>query len=287
VFRQAAKLRPDAPMQTVLGHALFRQEKFEEAEAAYREAVRLRPQDATAFYWLGQTCYRQRKFAEAAAAFGEAARLQPGQWEYHAQLGGALFMLAKFAEAETAFRAALRLNSQNADAQYWLAQSLLKQEKLEAAAAAFKMAGKLTAAQKGERPGATQIVPGESPTATVNATVNSTVEPPPSIVPAPPPAPKPLLGAADLSNPATVARLAQRFNELGNVLFDQNKFTQCAQAFEMATRLVPDDARYWANWAGSLLRGGQRGKALEKAKKAQRLGLQDSHWALKALGLQK
>jgi Flp pilus assembly protein TadD len=59
-----------------------------EAEAAYREAVRLAPSNADYHNKLGLALRAQNKTAEARAAFAQAVRLDPKNAAYQANLRG-------------------------------------------------------------------------------------------------------------------------------------------------------------------------------------------------------
>jgi eukaryotic-like serine/threonine-protein kinase len=61
-----------------------------EAIAAYREAIRLQPENAGAHYNLGIALDSQGKVSEAIAAYRDAIRLQPDEAEAHCNLGMAL-----------------------------------------------------------------------------------------------------------------------------------------------------------------------------------------------------
>ena len=60
-----------------MAYALQIQERLDEAVAAYREAIRLKPDYAQAHYNLGTALFAQEKFDEADAEFAEAKRLKP------------------------------------------------------------------------------------------------------------------------------------------------------------------------------------------------------------------
>ena len=78
-FREAIRLKPDdVESRMSMAYALQIQEKLDEAVAAYREAIRLKPDYAEAHYNLGTVLYEQEKFDEAEAEFDEARRLKPG-----------------------------------------------------------------------------------------------------------------------------------------------------------------------------------------------------------------
>lgn len=65
-----------------LGYALFMQEKWAEAEAAYRETMRLWPNSAWLHLSLGAALENQKKLAEAEVQYREAVRLAPAETSY-------------------------------------------------------------------------------------------------------------------------------------------------------------------------------------------------------------
>src|SRR2546428_11017917 len=67
------------------------QGRYDDAEAAYREALRLAPDDVRARLSLGLCLRRQRRPADAEAVLREAVLLQPGSASIHAELGGGVF----------------------------------------------------------------------------------------------------------------------------------------------------------------------------------------------------
>ncbi|HEX5102301.1 MAG TPA: tetratricopeptide repeat protein, partial [Pirellulaceae bacterium] len=61
----------------LLGWALFHQQKYSEAEAFFRESIRLSPDKVLVHCGLGCSLVEQRKFAEAETTLREALRLDP------------------------------------------------------------------------------------------------------------------------------------------------------------------------------------------------------------------
>src|SRR2546428_8208976 len=78
------------------------QGRYDDAEAAYREALRLAPDDVRARLSLGLCLRRQRRPADAEAVLREAVLLQPGSASIHAELGGAPFEQRKYTDAAPA-----------------------------------------------------------------------------------------------------------------------------------------------------------------------------------------
>jgi Flp pilus assembly protein TadD len=71
----------------VLGNALRDQGQLKEAEVAYRDALRLKPDSAEAHFDLGNILCSQDRHKEAEAAFREVVRLDPDYPEAHCNLG--------------------------------------------------------------------------------------------------------------------------------------------------------------------------------------------------------
>ncbi len=67
-----------AYLLTTLGHARARQERYPEAEAAFRAAVRLRPRDADLWTNIATACAARGRTGEALALFAHVLRRHPG-----------------------------------------------------------------------------------------------------------------------------------------------------------------------------------------------------------------
>ena len=140
LFRQAIRLTPgDAGAHNGLGIALERQGKYREAEIPYLDAIRL---DSQSLYhgYLGRNFSRQGKYAEAEAAYREAARLDPRT--YGSGLAHALERQGKLTEAEAAYREAIRVGPRSMQpiASLNLGRMLMKQGRLEDALATLRRA---------------------------------------------------------------------------------------------------------------------------------------------------
>ncbi len=78
-----------------------------EAEALYKKAIELRPNDWDLRLALGNFYFRQSRYAEAEQAFAEVIRLVPDCYLGYRNLGGAYHMQARFAEASAEYQKAL------------------------------------------------------------------------------------------------------------------------------------------------------------------------------------
>lgn len=116
-LREAIRLDPlDPAPRSTLGVVLRREGRVGEALESYREALALGPNRADVRYNLGLLLAAARRLDEAIAALTEASRLQPGNAEFRNGLGTALAQAGRLDEAEAAFRDALRIDPGHAGA---------------------------------------------------------------------------------------------------------------------------------------------------------------------------
>ncbi|MCY2926912.1 MAG: tetratricopeptide repeat protein, partial [Planctomycetota bacterium] len=91
------------------GNALQELDRFEEAAAHYREAVRIDPAFAEAQSNWGTALARMGHIDEALTHWQEAVRINPDFAEVHSILGNALAQLGRLDDAAAHFRQALRI----------------------------------------------------------------------------------------------------------------------------------------------------------------------------------
>jgi serine/threonine-protein kinase len=140
-FRAALQLAPDDHGAHVnLGNALADQGKLDEAVGHYEQAIRLDPKGATAHYNLGTVLLRQGRPKEAEAAYREALRLKPDDPEARNNLGIALADQGRPKEAEAEFRRALQFEPGSVQAHNNLGTALLRQGRPKEAEAEFRHA---------------------------------------------------------------------------------------------------------------------------------------------------
>jgi molecular chaperone DnaK len=143
-FREAIRLDPGlAVAHSNLGSVLDATDRYGEAEAAYREAIRLYPGLAMAHHNLGFTLKRLKRYPEAEAAFREAIRHNPDLAMAYNKLGDVLEELKRYPEAETVLRKAIRLQPRDASAHNNLGVVLLRMGRSRKAVAAFREAIRL------------------------------------------------------------------------------------------------------------------------------------------------
>ena len=97
----------------MLGNSLKDRGKLDEAKAiaAYREAIRLKPELAKAYSALVLALKAQGKLDEAVAAYREAIRLEPDNAVAHLNLGGILRARGDFAGSLAMLRRGHELGS--------------------------------------------------------------------------------------------------------------------------------------------------------------------------------
>lgn len=109
------------------GNRLFREQKFEEAEATYRKAAAANPKNPEALYNLGCALMAQQKDSMAVQCFENGAKLQPDR-ERRAQafhnMGVICQQKKMFSEAVEAYKEALRNNPKDDETRYNLALCL-------------------------------------------------------------------------------------------------------------------------------------------------------------------
>ncbi len=143
-YREALRLDPRyVHAHGGLGSALHAQGRYSEAEAAYREALRLDPRYVHAHGGLGSLLHAQARYSEAEAAYREALRLDPRYVHAHGGLGSALHAQGRYSEAEAAYREALRLDPRYVRAHSGLGSALHAQGRYSEAEAAYREALRL------------------------------------------------------------------------------------------------------------------------------------------------
>jgi serine/threonine-protein kinase len=141
VYREAIRLRPEwGEAHSNLGAALNGQQKHDQAEAACRKALELKPDLAEAYCNLGNALVHQGKPSDAEAACRRALELKPDLAEAHVNLGNALDHQEKFGQAEAAYRKALELKPNLAEAHANLGNARARQQRYVEAEAAYRKA---------------------------------------------------------------------------------------------------------------------------------------------------
>jgi protein O-mannosyl-transferase len=140
-YREALRIKPRAAIAHFsLGALLLAEGRDEEALQHFAETIRLKPGYADAHYNSGVIHQRRGEFEQAIAAYGQALRGDPGHARAHINLGNLLDRQGRSTLAESHFREAVKADPNLAEGHFSLGRLFLTQSKPEAAAAAFQAA---------------------------------------------------------------------------------------------------------------------------------------------------
>lgn len=118
-YRQALKLKPDLLAAHVnLALAYVQLKRTDDAES-YKRAAALKPHHFI-YYSLSEVYTRLGRHEEAVAALKESVRLKPEFFEGHYELGTVYVKLGRHAEALEAFREAARVKPRDVDSNFRL-----------------------------------------------------------------------------------------------------------------------------------------------------------------------
>ena len=108
------------------------------AEKAYRDALVLQPERGPTYNSLGYALLRQQRLDDAIAAFRRYVELSPDDANSHDSLGEGLLAAGKVAEAEASYRNAIELNPAFASSVWGLAECLEKLGRADEARAQYR-----------------------------------------------------------------------------------------------------------------------------------------------------
>jgi len=97
------------------GNAYLQAERYEEALAAFEQAIHLDPNYARSYLGKGEALSNLRRFQEALEAFEQAIRLDPHYARSYHDRGNVLSQLNQYEEAAAAFEQALQLEQATGD----------------------------------------------------------------------------------------------------------------------------------------------------------------------------
>jgi len=136
-YRESLAIKRQPAIYNDLGFVLERQGIPEEAAEAYRKALELDPESASAHYNLGASLVRSGEFAEAESHLRAALEKNPNTQTYTG-LGIVLWQQGRVDEAIANLRAAIEADPNNAAAYDQLGTILIQQGKLEEAASTYR-----------------------------------------------------------------------------------------------------------------------------------------------------
>jgi protein O-GlcNAc transferase len=211
-YRDALRLKPDfANAQNNLGVALRAAGDLRESQAAFRAAININPDFAEAHNNLGNLLIEAGRFDDAVAACRRATALKPGYGDAFNNLGNALMGKRSIGDAIAAYRRALQINRTHAEAWNNLGIALYESHAMEDSIAAIGQALQL-------RPG-----------------------------------------------------YAEAHNNLGNTLRSLGRLTDALAAYQAAINLKPAYAQAHNNLGVALWETGSHDRAVAACKKALQL----------------
>jgi tetratricopeptide (TPR) repeat protein len=128
-YRQSIKIDPDnaADAYYALGLNYRDWNRPDDEIQAYRHAIRLKPDYVSAYEKLGQRYLQMKKFPEAIEAFKQVSVLKPSDAVAPNSMGEAYLEMGRYPEANEALRQAIRLKPDFGKAYYNLGKSQLAQ----------------------------------------------------------------------------------------------------------------------------------------------------------------
>ncbi len=116
-FRRALELNPEQPnVLNYLGYSLVEQRRnFDEALDMIQRAVAARPESGYIVDSLGWVYYRLGRFDEAVAPMERAVELEPNDWILNDHLGDVYWMVGRYREAEFQWHRALSFDPDDED----------------------------------------------------------------------------------------------------------------------------------------------------------------------------
>jgi tetratricopeptide (TPR) repeat protein len=142
-FKEAIRIQPDNPLaHSLLGTALCQLGNFKEAIPAYKEAIRLKPDFAVAYFDLGAAYQKLGRLQEAIEAYKVAIRLNPDSPDLndvYQNLGAAYHKLGQHQEALKALTEAIRFKPNDAYAHFNLGLTYLSLGNRQSALEEYKV----------------------------------------------------------------------------------------------------------------------------------------------------
>ena len=103
-------------------------DNWDDAEAAFRQALKTDPENGFILNNLGLVLYHQDKYADAVRHFEQAVRLDELNAARHANLGMAYMAMRQYAKAESSFKKALKLSPGEMEYKDLLAEAIEKKK---------------------------------------------------------------------------------------------------------------------------------------------------------------
>ena len=242
-YRAAIAVKPDfADAHCNLGAALKDQGKLDQAIAAYRQAIAIKPNYAMAHSNLGIALNDQGILDEAIAAYRQAIAIKPDYAEAHSNFGNALKNQGRLDEAVAAHRQAITVKPDFAEAHSNLGNALKNQGKLDEAIAAYR-----------------QAIAIKPDYAEAHSNLGAALDD------------KGMLDEAIAVYRRAISvrpDYAEAHFNLGNALKRQGKLDEATAAYRQAIAIKPDDAEAYSNLGAALNDRGKLDEAIAAYRRA-------------------
>ncbi len=130
-----------ADLRIALGRTHEEEGRLDEAETAYRDAIKNDSKRADAHARLAILCDKRGDFKESSKEFAEAIKRAPKDPELLCDQGYSFYVQRRWSEAETSLRKAIKLSPRHARSHNNLALVLAREGNADAAVAEFVKAG--------------------------------------------------------------------------------------------------------------------------------------------------
>jgi tetratricopeptide (TPR) repeat protein len=142
-YEQALRIRPSPDAYTGLGFAYANLQRLEDALQAFVEVTRLAPDSPEANYLVGATYTDLRRFDKAVPFYEQTIRLKPDHAEAHRWLGIVLEILGRHADALEAFTRAAELTPDDAEIYSFIGETYRNLGRFEQAVDSYRNALRL------------------------------------------------------------------------------------------------------------------------------------------------
>ncbi len=124
-LKEAARLDPTAGRHYDVGRVLLLQQKYDDADAPFRQALALRPEFAEAMYGLAVVYHGQNKLEDAIELYQESLKRDPDNVAAHYNLGRAFAARGQNDRAIQSYQKAIELAPEDADSRQALARAFV------------------------------------------------------------------------------------------------------------------------------------------------------------------
>ncbi|HEV2912986.1 MAG TPA: tetratricopeptide repeat protein [Pyrinomonadaceae bacterium] len=166
-FRQFLKARPDDSQgQLNLGYVLLKQKRYEEARVELERSVQKTSATPEGFYYLGLIAQEQNEDERAVELFEKAIQLLPSYAYAHIALGSLYLKLKNYGRAQAELEIGVKLSPDDSKAHYNLAMLYARQKQQQRAQEEMRIVERLKSEGKAEteEDGALLLAPpGQSP----------------------------------------------------------------------------------------------------------------------------